>query len=129
MDKKTLTIILIILIVIGAVVGIAGYSFYLNSLPETGNSNIDNTIVDFDTCAAAGFPIMESYPPQCRTADGRTFVQNVNQIANPASEFCIENGGRLEYRQDLQGEAGYCIFENDKECEEWAFFNGECSKD
>lgn len=38
-------------------------------------------IKNFDDCARAGFPIMESYPRQCRTPDGRTFVeQGVSQI-------------------------------------------------
>ena len=38
------------------------------------------SITNFDECAAAGYPIMESYPEQCRTPDGRTFV-NERQIA------------------------------------------------
>jgi hypothetical protein len=32
-------------------------------------------ISSFDDCARAGYPILESYPAQCRTPDGRTFVQ------------------------------------------------------
>mgnify|MGYP001095100817 CR=1 FL=1 len=48
-------------------------------------------------------------------------------IANPASEYCEENGGTLEIRQDESGgQVGYCIFPDASECEEWAFFNGEC---
>ncbi len=48
-------------------------------------------------------------------------------MANPASEFCIDQGGRLEIRQEAGGEAGYCIGPNGAECPEWAFFNGECA--
>lgn len=33
------------------------------------------TVSNFVECAAAGNPIMESYPRQCRTPDGRTFVE------------------------------------------------------
>jgi putative hemolysin len=126
MDRKTLTAVIIILLIIAAIVGIASYNFSLNQLPQTGD-NIDTAITDFDSCTAAGYPVLESYPPQCKTPDGRSFVQEVSEISNPASEYCIENGGRLEIRKDLQGEAGFCIFENGNECEEWAFFNGECS--
>ncbi|HOY46549.1 MAG TPA: DUF333 domain-containing protein [Candidatus Dojkabacteria bacterium] len=126
MDRKTLTAVIIILLIIAGIIGIASYNFSLNNLPDTGEE-IDATIFDFDSCSAAGYPILESYPPQCRTPDGRVFVQEVSEISNPASEYCLENGGRLEFRKDLQGEAGFCIFENGKECEEWAFFNGECS--
>lgn len=35
-------------------------------------------IIDFDSCAAAGFSIMKSNPPQCATPDGRTFIQEAN---------------------------------------------------
>jgi hypothetical protein len=34
-------------------------------------------INSFDECAAAGYPVMESYPAQCRTPDGRNFVQPI----------------------------------------------------
>lgn len=35
----------------------------------------DTTVTDFDTCAAAGNPVMESYPRQCRHTDGRIFME------------------------------------------------------
>lgn len=35
-------------------------------------------ITDFTSCAKAGFPIMEIYPEQCRTADGRNFVRQID---------------------------------------------------
>lgn len=35
----------------------------------------DLDIFDFDSCAAKGYPIMESFPRQCRTNDGRLFVE------------------------------------------------------
>ena len=38
------------------------------------------SITNFDECVAAGNPVMESYPEQCRTPDGRTFV-NERQAA------------------------------------------------
>ncbi|OGZ42072.1 MAG: hypothetical protein A3C80_01490 [Candidatus Ryanbacteria bacterium RIFCSPHIGHO2_02_FULL_45_43] len=34
-------------------------------------------ITSFEACADAGYPIMESYPEQCRTPDGRLFVKNL----------------------------------------------------
>lgn len=49
-------------------------------------------------------------------------------IANPASVYCIDQGGKLEIRKDGQGnEAGFCIFPDGSECEEWAYFRSECS--
>jgi putative hemolysin/predicted secreted protein len=50
-----------------------------------------------------------------------------SSIANPASTFCVQNGGKLEIRKDAKGgEVGYCIFPDKSECEEWAFMRGEC---
>ena len=34
-------------------------------------------INSFEECAVAGYPIMESYPEQCRTPDGRLFVREI----------------------------------------------------
>ncbi len=49
-------------------------------------------------------------------------------LPNPASVYCQEQGGRLEIRTDADGgQAGYCVFPDGSECEEWAFFRGECS--
>lgn len=49
-------------------------------------------------------------------------------VANPASVYCEEQGGQLEIRTDEDGnEVGYCIFPDGSECEEWAFYRGECS--
>ena len=48
-------------------------------------------------------------------------------MANPASVFCGEQGGTLDIRAEEAGEVGYCLFEDGSECEEWAFFRGECA--
>ena len=29
-------------------------------------------------------------------------------------------------REEEGGTVGYCLFPDDSECEEWAFFRGEC---
>jgi len=49
------------------------------------------------------------------------------QMANPASENCIKQGGQLtiEKRGD-GGEFGVCWFEDALQCEEWALMNGDC---
>jgi len=48
-------------------------------------------------------------------------------LPNPASVFCEENQGTLDFRQDASdGTNGVCVFANGSECEEWAFFRGEC---
>ncbi len=47
-------------------------------------------------------------------------------LANPASTFCVEQGGKLEMRDNDAGQYGVCVFEDGSECEEWAFFRLEC---
>ena len=42
------------------------------------------SISSFDECALAGYPIMESYPEQCATPDGRSFVNDKQApVQNP----------------------------------------------
>ncbi len=49
------------------------------------------------------------------------------EIPNPASVFCKENGGTEENRQAADGSvAGFCLFSDGSECDEWAYFRGEC---
>lgn len=49
-------------------------------------------------------------------------------MGNPASVNCEQKGGSLELRQDPSGGVmGICHFSNGSECEEWAFYRGECT--
>lgn len=48
------------------------------------------------------------------------------KIANPASTNCIEKGGTIEIRKNKQGEYGVCLFEDNRQCEEWALLRGNC---
>ncbi len=48
-------------------------------------------------------------------------------MANPASVYCQQNGGRLDLRQDSTGGVnGFCVFPDGRTCDEWAYFHGEC---
>ncbi len=48
-------------------------------------------------------------------------------MANPASVYCEGQGYTLEIRTDADGnQYGVCIFPDGSECEEWAFYRGEC---
>jgi hypothetical protein len=48
------------------------------------------------------------------------------KIANPASENCIKLGGILEIRNNDKGQYGVCIFEDNRQCEEWALLRNQC---
>lgn len=56
----------------------------------------------------------------------QTEEQN-SQMANPASVYCEEQGGVLEIRTAVGGsQLGYCTLPGGVECEEWAYYRGEC---
>ncbi len=48
-------------------------------------------------------------------------------VANPASQNCVAIGGFLKIAQRGDGGAyGICIFADNRQCEEWALFRGNC---
>lgn len=48
-------------------------------------------------------------------------------LPNPASVYCIDQGGRLEVREDSEGnQHGVCILPDGRECEEWSYYGGQC---
>ena len=69
---------------------------------------------------------------QLLSSEGKTLLtfevpQKSVGLANPASVYCEEEGGQVEIRDEAAGQAGYCVFPDGSECEEWAFFRGECT--
>lgn len=63
----------------------------------------------------------------CAAPAAQSTATSPAKIANPASENCLKLGGKLviEKRGD-GGEYGVCLFEDNRQCEEWALFRGEC---
>jgi len=50
-----------------------------------------------------------------------------NLVANPASENCIAKGGELRIETGGDGgQYGVCLFEDNRQCEEWALLRGQC---
>jgi putative hemolysin len=53
--------------------------------------------------------------------------KTAGQMANPASEKCFKQGGTLAIQKRGDGgEYGVCMFEDNRQCEEWAMLRGEC---
>jgi len=49
-------------------------------------------------------------------------------LPDPASVYCEEQGYTVEIRTDENGnQYGVCVFPDGSECEEWAYYRGECS--
>ncbi len=48
-------------------------------------------------------------------------------VANPASVYCEKQGYQVVIRTAADGsQSGVCILPDGSECDEWAFFRGEC---
>ena len=48
-------------------------------------------------------------------------------LANPASTHCIGLGGELRLQTLGDGATyGVCVFEDNRQCEEWALYRGDC---
>jgi hypothetical protein len=48
-------------------------------------------------------------------------------IGNPAAKNCEKQGGTMVIqKRDDGGETGICLFEDNRQCESWALFRGEC---
>ena len=87
--------------------------FTQSCIDECGNGECQEVV-----CMAIGCPCAEtaeSCPTDCKSVG----------LANPASVHCINEGGELEMRENELGTYGVCVF-SEGECEEWAFFKGEC---
>jgi len=114
---KKIYILLIIIIIFGAVL------IYLFSA-MSGSDEVDKIeeepeteITSFEECVAAGNPVMESYPRQCRTSDGVLFVENIGNELEKMDLIRIDYprpNQKIESPLLIEGEArGYWFFEGD----------------
>lgn len=66
-------------------------------------------------------------PRQATRLPTETPVSGQAQIANPAAAYCVKSGHTWQIRTAADGsQYGACVFADGTECEEWAFFRGEC---
>lgn len=62
-----------------------------------------------------------------RNLQPSTTEKHSSHLPNPASVNCVKKGGEvvIEKRGD-GGEYGICLFEDNRQCEEWAMLRGSC---
>ena len=78
MQRVILLILGIIVVVVALVLVIWGISA-LDGGDSKENGDLPNQgfgIASFEECVAAGYPVMESNPRQCRTPDGTVFIED-----------------------------------------------------
>lgn len=74
-NKWQLILLGLLILTILLILGIIAYVIIDN------NGKVkDSKISTFDECVAAGFPVMESYPRQCRASSGEVFVEEVDGV-------------------------------------------------
>jgi dipeptidase D len=56
-----------------------------------------------------------------------TPTEPASGMPNPASQLCVARGYQSEIRDEAGGQEGYCVFPDGSECEEWAYYRGECA--
>ncbi len=71
MALKPLPLLILILLLVGGV----ALSVYLFMRPQAVSE--EPIVLSFLDCEAAGYPVMESYPRQCRTPDSRLYVEEL----------------------------------------------------
>lgn len=49
-------------------------------------------------------------------------VETNVQIANPASQYCVDQGGTVEIVTESDGEVGYCNLPDGTRIDEWEYF-------
>ena len=66
------------LVIILGIIGWFIFDHYTQPVPEVA------VVRSFEECVAAGYPVMESYPRQCRTKDGRSFTEDIGNSIEKA---------------------------------------------
>jgi hypothetical protein len=80
---------------------------------------IESTIESFEDCVAAGNPVIESYPRQCRTSDGKHFVEEINTPLNPEDQCTVYGGQWLP-------EFNECEYISEEQCSDMNGTFKEC---
>lgn len=98
-----------------------------NKQPEQKACTMEAKLCDDGSYVGRTGPNCEFAP--CPVASKQDIADSKQQMANPASVYCEQNGGKLEIRTAPDGgQKGYCKFNDGSECEEWAYFRKECGQ-
>lgn len=68
---------LILTLIVIALVAAGLWALVLRSDLKPAPAEEPISVLSFEDCLAAGYPVMESYPRQCKTPDGRTYAEEL----------------------------------------------------
>ncbi len=96
-----------------------GYDYEIRT-DESGNEYGVCIFPDGSECDAWAY-----YESKCEP--GSTETEESADMPNPAAVYCKDQGYEYEIRTDENGgQYGVCIFPDGSECDEWAYYEGEC---
>jgi len=98
-NKKWLFIFLAILLL--STVGVGAWFLFMKDKPTENKSNQISDITNFKECVAAGYPIMESFPEQCRVPGGQTFVNATKEDVKPKAEEVADTKPKCSANETL----------------------------
>jgi len=121
---------------IGFAVALVVIAGLVSLLFSTGQRGQVLSITSFEECATAGYPIMESYPEQCATPDGRTFVRDISNdeylepsgatvtggcaLAGCSSQLCVEGDEAADIITTCEFRPEYACYQQYGLCERQA---------
>ncbi|MFH0884697.1 MAG: hypothetical protein V1861_03225 [Candidatus Micrarchaeota archaeon] len=71
------------------------------TMPKPQANDTTSAIKSFDDCVSAGYPVLESYPRQCKTPDGRTFVSQKDRFEIDTNLSCVSDADCLLVNSEL----------------------------
>lgn len=102
MNKKVL--------VVGGIVGLLMVVVLASLVMYKRTPQASSSVSSFDECAAAGYPVTESYPAECRTPDGGRFTQTITTASGKSDVIRVffpapnsEVTSPLEIRGEARG--------------------------
>lgn len=114
--KKIYSILLIIIVIIIISVGL---------LILRGSE--DSWICQNGEWVKYGMPLSPKPDRLCPQGSGKVNQNTNTNLANPASTYCLEQGGELKNLTDEDSnQYSICVFSDKSACEEWAYFRDEC---
>lgn len=79
------------ILALGVIVGGIWLVFQKPEVVHDDRVVVPANITNFEECAAAGNPVMESYPAQCSTPDGKHFTENIGNELELSEIIMIDN--------------------------------------
>lgn len=110
--KKDLYALIVGIAISGVLVGVGAWHF--SNVPK---DEPQAALSGFEDCAAAGYPVLESYPARCKAPDGKTFMQDIGNELEKQDFIRVSRPRPNQVIQSpltMQGEArGLWFFEAD----------------